>query len=266
MKSPRISALTALGILVLFAMALTGCDGGGNNSVANVRVFNGLIGTAGAGGVNVSLRNVGAVPVNGAVVPFGQVSSLHRASSDDAQNTYLFLANSATPLSTQKFDYPSDNTSANTTGELLVATGVTGQSGSAPQLIYVRTSVPLGLIRNNGQPTANALLRVVNAAPGLTNNLSIYNDAGTTPVVIGDLSNIAFGAYSSGGNTSSNYTTLLGATYALSARDTQGNLLVSLSGEKLQPGFAYTLIVYGSTNAAYGAPVAAALIQDYPSI
>lgn len=266
MMSRSISAMAALGALILVGLLLAGCGDGGANSVANVRVFNGLIGSAGAGGVNVTLRNPGTVPVNATPVLFGQVSTTRRAGSGDGQNTYLFLANSATQQSIQKFDYPQDNTGANSTSELLVATGIVGQSSPAPQLIYVRSSVPISLVRNSsGQPTANALLRVINAAPGTNNGISIFNEAGTTPAAITDLSNIAFGRYSSGGNTSSNYATLIGATYSLSIRDAQnGAVLMALPTVSLQPGFAYTLVVYGSPTAALAAPVLGGLVQDYP--
>lgn len=260
------SAMAALGALILLGLVLAGCGDGSSNSVANVRVFNGLIGSAGAGGVNVTLRNPAAVPVNATPVTFGQVSAIRRASTGDAQNTYLFLANSTTQQSVQKFDYPQDNTGANSTSELLVATGIVGQNSPAPQLIYVRSSVPISLVRNgSGQPTANALLRVINAAPGTNNGISIFNEAGTTPAVISDLSNITFGNYSSGGNTSSNYATLIGATYNLSIRDARsGAVLESLPTVSLQPGFAYTLVVYGSPDASLAVPVLGGLVQDYP--
>ncbi len=258
--------MAALGALILLALVLAGCGDGGGNSVANVRVFNGLIGSGGTGGINVTLRNPGTVPVNATPVLFGQVSTTRRASSGDAQNTYLFLANSATQQSVQKFDYPQDNTGANSTSELLVATGIVGQSSPAPQLIYVRSSVPISLVRNgSGQPTANALLRVINAVSDPNSSISVFNEAGATPAAIADLSNIGFGHYSSRGDTSSNYATLIGATYRLSIRDAQsGAILETLPTVSLQPGFAYTLVVYGSSNAALAAPVLGGLVQDYP--
>src|SRR5205085_882542 len=145
----------------------------------------------------------------------GAVSANQQTSASNGQNAYLFLGNSGTYLSTQSLDFPPDNTTANTTGQLLIATGVVGQTGAGlqPQILRVPTSVPLDQIRVNGNPTANAVLRVVNAAPG-SNAITIYNEQG--PVPINALSNITFGNYSSGSGTNSSYATITGGTYNLS--------------------------------------------------
>ena len=273
MMSRRFSVAAALGLLTTFAFALIGCDGNstllgtGPNTVSNVRVFNGLIGSNanGANGINIRLRQATTTPVNVNPVAYSVVSANQQTSASNGQNTYLFLSNSQTPLATQSLDFPPNDITANTTGQLLIATGVVGQTGNGiqPQVLRVPTSVPIALIRNNGNPNSNALLRVVNASPG-TNGITIYNQQG--PVPIQDLSNITFGNYSSGGQTSSNYATLTAATYNFTVRDAQsGGILVNGPNNlTLQPGNAYTLIVFGSPVPAYGAPVAVDLIQDYP--
>ena len=219
---------SALGLLTTFAFALIGCDGNstllgtGPNTVSNVRVFNGLIGSNanGANGINIRLRQATTTPVNVNPVAYGAVSANQQTSASNGQNTYLFLSNSATPLVTQSLDFPPNDIKANTTGQLLIATGVVGQTGTGiqPQILRVPTSVPIALIRNNGNPNSNALLRVVNAAPG-TNGITLYNRAGAGSIQ--DLSNITFGNYSSGGQTSSNYATLIGGTYNFTVRDSQ---------------------------------------------
>jgi len=229
-----------------------------------VRVFNGLIGSGGNGGVNVRLRTSTTTPVNVNPVAYGTVSANAQTSASDGQNTYLFLGNSATYLSSQAYNYPPDNTTSNTTGELLIATGVVGQSATnvEPQVLRVPTSVPLDQIRTNGNPTANAVLRVVNAAPG-SNGITIYNEQG--PVPLNALSGITFSNYSSGSGTTSNYATITAGTYNLSVRDSSsGNVLIQVPSVALNPGYAYTLVVYGSPVPAYGVSLASALIQDYP--
>lgn len=265
----KVSGTLAFGLLTSFAFGLVGCGGNstlfapGPNTIANVRVFNGLIGSSGAiGGINVRLKQTTTTPVNVSPVPFGSVSANQQTGSGNGENTYLYLNGNLTYLASQSFDYPPDSTPANSTGELLVATGVVGQTGSTfqPQIVRVQTTVPTSLIVANGVATANTLLRVINAAPG-TNPISVYNAQAAIP----DLSNIVFTHFSSGGRTTNNYTTLPGGTYNFTINDTaSGNVLVTLGPMTLQAGVAYTLIIDGSPIPAYTPPLGVTLIQDYP--
>jgi hypothetical protein len=272
MLSRKLSVAGALCLLTAFVIGLIGCGGNstflgpGSNTVSNVRVFNGLIGSNanGANGINVRLRQASTTSVNVTPVVYNAASANHQTSSGDGQNTYLFLSNSQTPIATQSLDFAPNDITANTTGQLLIATGVVGQTGIGiqPQILRVPTSVPIALIRTNGNPNSNALLRVVNAAPG-TNGITLYNEQG--PVPFTDLSNITFGNYSSGGQTSSNYATLTAGSYNITVRDSQsGGILVNSLNVTLQPGDAYTLVVLGSPVSVYSTPVTVALLQDYP--
>ena len=201
-------ALSSFGCLAALLFTLCGCDSGGSNAVSNVRIFNAVSGSQNVGGVDARLRQTTASPVSPTFVGYGSVSANQQRATGDAQDTFLVYGNNPqTSVSSQKFDYKQDNVPVNSTGELLVAKGVVGQtSGDAdPNFIYVRTSVPLDIIRQNNSPTASVLLRVVNAAPN-SGNITVYNEQGSAPIT--DLSGIAFGTFSSGGNTHSNFATL----------------------------------------------------------
>ena len=265
MFHPQFRVSIALACLAALLLGLYGCsNGSANNAVSNVRVFNAVTDSSNVGGINVRLRQTTASPIAPAFIGFGSVSANQQSAVGDAQDTFLVFGNNPqTAVSAQKFDYKQDNLPVNSTGELLVAKGIVGQtSGEAsPGLIYVRTSVPLDIIRQNGGPTANVLLRVVNALPN-SGAITIFNEQGTAPIT--DLANIAFGSVSSGGNTHSNFATLTAATYNLTVRDSDRNVLCSLPNTMLQAGTAYTLIVYGTPTPSFAVPVAATLIQDYP--
>lgn len=264
MLHARFRLMAAIGCLAALLLSLYGCDNGGSNAVSNVRVFNAVSGSQNIGGVNARLRQVTATPVTPAFVSYGSVSPNQQRAVGDAQDTFLVFGNNPlTIVSAQKFDYKQDNLPVNSTGELLVAKGVVGQTAgdATPSFIYVRTSVPLDIIRQNGGPTANSLLRVVNAAPN-SGDITVYNEQGTAPIT--DLSGIGFGNYSSGGNTHSNFATLTAANYNLTVRDSSRNVLVNLPNVTFQAGNAYTLIVYGSPTPALNAPLTATFIQDYP--
>ena len=261
----KLRIVTALGGLTALLFGMSGCsNGGANNAVSNVRIFNAVTNSDNVGGIDVSLRQTTAAPISPAFISYGNVSANQQRAVGDAQDTFLFFGNNPqTAVSAQKFDYKQDNLPVNSTGELLVAKGLVGQTSgeAAPALIYVRTSVPLDIIRSNGSPTANVLLRVVNALPD-SGAITIFNEQGAAPIT--DLSGITFGNVSSGGNTHSNFATLTAATYNLTVRSTDRTVLFTLSNVTLQAGNAYTLIVYGTPTPSLAVPVTAKFIQDYP--
>ena len=232
MLTRKWSVIAALGFLTSCAFGLIGCNGNtaffapGANTVANVRVFNALIGSAGAaGGINVRLKQSTTNPINTVPVPYGSVSSNQQTGAGNGENTYLYVINNPLYVSLQTYDYPPDSTPANTTGELLVATVIIGQSGGTyqPQVLRVQTTIPTSSIISNGVATANTALRVINAAPG-SNPISIYNAQAAIP----DLSNIGFTHYSSGGNTINNYTILPGGTYTFTINDSASGTLLAV--------------------------------------
>ncbi len=270
-KSRRAAIATVVcAVSGIFSVALLGCgNGNGGNTFSNVRVFDGLINSNANNGINVALRTIGTAPVNAQPVTYGNVSANSKVVAGDGVNTIVYVVNSNSPqtLVTNPFDYKPNNNAITTDGYLLILTGIVGQTDPllAPQTLRIPTSVPSTLIRDSaGNALQFAAVRVVNAAPGLSTPISIYNDTSGS-AQIGGLNGVVYGQASAGGSGGKGYSLIpTGNPYTLSVRDTAGNSLLSVSNVNFQPGFAYTLIAYGSGNATFNSPLKLALVQDYP--
>lgn len=270
-KSRRAAIATIVcAVSGIFSVGMLGCGGGnGGNTVSNVRVFDGLINASANSGINVALRTIGTAPVNSSPTTFGNVSANAKVVSGDGVNTIAYVVNANSPqtLVTNPFDYKPNNNALTTDGYLLILTGVVGQIDTtlAPQMLRIPTSVPTTLIRGSSGNALNfAAVRVVHAASGSPTPISIYNDTSGS-ALIGGLDNVAYGQASAGGSGGKGYVIVpTGNPYTLSVRDTTGNSLLSVSNVNFQPGFAYTLIAYGSSNATFNSPLKLALVQDYP--
>lgn len=244
------------GMAVILAALLTGCGGDNSigpsaNATSRVRVFNALGNNSGSIDVLTSSNSV-ALNASGGVA-YGTASNyqLVRAGNDVNAAAYP-TGTTTTPLATNSSigNLNSHTAGQNDGTETVIVAGVVGQAantGFGPQI--------LRFIDEPNPPTDQAQIRVINLVPA-TGSLVLYNGSVVVPGL--PTNGVTYGS----GTGYANVSLVGGQNFSLNAYVGSQALLTTPVAVTLQPGYAYTVFVFGG--GVSGQPVNMVVIQDAP--